>query len=74
MIAMDEAEPRLLFALVAIVGGTRRWVFQVERDTVRVTCYSFGSFLVLFNDIAIANRILHMEPPWWGELKLRFHR
>jgi hypothetical protein len=24
---MDEAEPRLLFALVAIVGGTRRWVF-----------------------------------------------
>jgi hypothetical protein len=55
-----------------MVGGTRLWVsveqipvhlahfFQVETDMVWVARYSF---LILFNNIAMANCILHIEPP-----------
>jgi putative effector of murein hydrolase LrgA (UPF0299 family) len=56
---------QLMFAPVAMVGGTRPWV-SMERDMLWVTHYCFTSFLILFDVIALVNHILRVELPPGG--------
>jgi hypothetical protein len=84
---VNTAEAKLCSALVAMVGSSRLSVtptqvleylsthFQVATGEVRVRRSWPDDFLVLFNDVSVADRVLHAQPPPpAGSLSLVFRR
>jgi hypothetical protein len=85
-VAVDAVEAQLDNALLAMVGGARRSAtlnqvcealsrdYQLEADAVQVRRFHAEGFLLVFHDRAVADRVLHAEPPEGAVLHLIFRR
>jgi hypothetical protein len=81
---MDAAEEELRNSLVTFIGGTRPVVTPkqvagylnrhhgIAIGETLVRCYKADSFLVSFNDVRLADQVLHFPPSVGADLVLFF--